>query len=124
MKKIRKQQSRKRTNKERAFSLIEVVVALAIALLMLTALLGLQLQAAMLASRSSLGFETLPIAIEKLEDLSGKSVSGTSKELKGEYEIITSSREEMANLPITRIQVEVLYEDQVYSDLSLYKFRM
>lgn len=112
-----------RVMKRNGFTLVEIMVAMAIAVLMLVALLSLETKSTTLAARSSVGFETLPIAIERVEDLAEIDFSGEAREIKGNYEIVTRSGETNAGIPLTRIRVEVLYNGAPYSELSLYKFR-
>ncbi len=105
------------------FSLLEVMVAMAIAVLMLTALITLEMKSTALAARSSVGLDTLPIAIERIEELAEIDFTGESTVPHGEYLVVTSTSDAGGGLPATRIQVEVKYNEQTYSELSLYKFR-
>ena len=110
--------------REKGFSLLEVIIALAIALIMLVALINLEIRSATLAARASIGFDTLPLAIERVEELTKREFSGTSREFMGEYEVQTTAVESTSELPYTRIKVEVLYNGEPYSELSIYKFKM
>jgi prepilin-type N-terminal cleavage/methylation domain-containing protein len=107
----------------KGFSLLEVIVAVTVAVLVLVALLSLEIKSTALAARAAIGFDTLPVAINYIEDLSGRDFSGESQEMKDEYEIKTKADEIDVGIPISRIRVEVLYHGEPYSALSLYKFR-
>lgn len=107
------------------FSLLEVVIALAIALLMLSALISLEIKSTALAARATMGLKTLPVAIEKLEEVSQKQFSGTKSEMVDEFEVQTRAVDfNTAEIPYTRIQVEVFYNGQLYSELSTYNFKL
>jgi prepilin-type N-terminal cleavage/methylation domain-containing protein len=107
---------------KRGFSLLEVIVASTVAVLVLVALLSLEIKSTALAARAAIGFDTLPVAIDFIEELSNREVTGESQEMKGEYEIKTKADEIDVGIPISRIQVEVLYHGETYSALSIYKF--
>lgn len=112
-----------RVNRIRAFTLMEVVVALAIALILLTALLGLDIKCVDLAAKTSQGVDALPVAIEEIEELTKQEVTGRSeKEING-YKVITSAQETLTGVNMTRIRVEVYSNDRLQADLSLYKFK-
>ena len=112
-----------RLQNKKGFSLIEVLVALAIALLVLTALLTLGMKATRLAAESSIGIDTLPVAIEHIEELTKRNPTGRSEIQKGEYSIVTDTREILSGVNMVRIKVEVFYKEKPYADLSLYKFK-
>lgn len=107
---------------KKGFSLLEVIVAATVAVLVLAALLSLEIKSTALAAKASIGFDTLPVAIEYVEDLAGRDFSGESQEMRGEYEIKTKADEITVGIPINRVQVEVLYHGEPYSALSIYKF--
>jgi len=109
--------------KQRGFSLLEVLVALAIALMMLTALLSLEMKSTALAARTSMGINTLPIAIEKIEELIEREASGKSEEKVREYKVVTEVKEVLTGVNMVRIKVEVLFNEEPCCDLSIYKFR-
>jgi prepilin-type N-terminal cleavage/methylation domain-containing protein len=113
---------RRSNTKTRAFSLIEVMIALAIALLLLTALLSLEIRATDLASRTTRGLDALPIAIEEIEEISGKEITGRSERDAGDYKIVLTSKEVPSGINMVRIRVEVYQNDVQQADLSLYKF--
>lgn len=106
------------------FTLIEVIVAMAIAVLMLTILLSLEVKATALAAKTSIGIDTLPIAIDKIEDLTRQNFTGESTEFKGPYQIKISSSEILSGIPLVKVQVEVLLNGESYSTLSLYRFTL
>lgn len=107
----------------RGFSLIEVLVALAIALLVLTALLSLEMKASRLAAETSVGIDTLPVAIEQVEEVAQREPTGRSEIVKGDYTVVTDVREVLTGVNMVRIKVEVYYDEKPYADLSLYKFK-
>jgi prepilin-type N-terminal cleavage/methylation domain-containing protein len=109
--------------RKNGFSLIEVLVASAITLVMLVALIGLEIKSTAVAARASLGFDTLPVAIERVEELVEINFTGESRQVKEDYEVITTSSEEQVGLPVTRVHVEVYFDGKPYSELSIYKFQ-
>jgi prepilin-type N-terminal cleavage/methylation domain-containing protein len=117
-------QGKRRKMKSGGFSLIEVLIALAIALVVLTAAISLEVSSTALAARASMGLDTLPYAIERIEEVSRQEFSGTSQEFKDGYEIRTTQKDAEASMPLTQIEVEVLFNGESYTTLSLYKFRM
>ncbi len=108
---------------QKGFSLIEVLVALAIALLVLTALLSLEMKASRLAAETSVGIDTLPVAIEQIEEVAQREPTGRSEIVKGDYTVVTDIREVLTGVNMVRIKVEVFYNEKPYADLSLYKFK-
>lgn len=108
---------------QRGFSLIEVLVALAIALLVLSALLSLEMKASGLAAETSVGIDTLPVAIEKIEEAAKIEPTGRSEIESGDYSVVTDVREVLTGVNMVRIKVEVYYNEKPYADLSLYKFK-
>ncbi|MCE1247740.1 MAG: prepilin-type N-terminal cleavage/methylation domain-containing protein [Firmicutes bacterium] len=110
--------------KTRGFSLIEVMIALAIALIMLTALLSLEIKSTELASRTTNGLDALPVAIEETEEISNKEITGVSEKECGEYKVVISSKEVPSGINMVRIHVEVNRNDVQQADLSLYKFSL
>jgi len=108
----------------RGFSLLEVIIALAIALLMLTALLSLEMKSAKLAAKTIRGFDALPTAIEEIEELSLREFSGKSEKKVDNYLVITQSKEITKEIDMVKLSVEVYSDDeQLLSELSLYKFK-
>jgi prepilin-type N-terminal cleavage/methylation domain-containing protein len=110
--------------KNSGFSLIEVLIALGIALVVLTAAISLEVSSTALAARASLGLDTLPYAIERIEEVSRQEFSGSSQEFINEYEIRTTQKDAESSLPMSQIEVEVFLNGESYSRLSLYKFRL
>lgn len=108
----------------KAFSLLEVIVAMAVATFMLTALLSLEIKSTKMAAEVFMGIDTLPIAIEHLEELSRQNYpGGVSSEKIEEYEVVTSTKEIFAGgFPVTKINVEVQFDGEGYTDLSLFRF--
>lgn len=114
--------SNMKIRRKNGFSLIEVIVAVAVAVLMLVALITLEVRSTALAARASIGLDTLPLAIERIEEVAETRSTDHSTKTQGEYRVITKTGEAKAALPATRITVEVQYNDRTYSELSLYKF--
>jgi prepilin-type N-terminal cleavage/methylation domain-containing protein len=110
--------------KNKGFTLVEILIALGIALVVLTAVIRLEVSATALAARASLGFDSLPYAIERIEEVSRQEFSGTSQEFKDGYEIRTTQKDAEASVPLSQIEVEVLLNGESYSRLSLYKIRL
>ncbi|MCD4784619.1 MAG: prepilin-type N-terminal cleavage/methylation domain-containing protein [Candidatus Eremiobacteraeota bacterium] len=110
--------------KNRGFSLLEVIIALAIALLMLTALLSLEIKASRLAAETIKGFDALPTAIEEIEELTLREFAGRSEKKVNNYLVVTSAKEITKEIDMVRLSVEVYSnDDQLCSELSLYKFK-
>ena len=112
----------KRRKNLKAFSLIEVMIALAIALIMLTALLSMEIRATDLASRTTNGLDALPVAIEEIEEISDKQIIGRSEKESGDYKIVLTTKEVPSGINMVRTRVEVYRNDVQQADLSLYKF--
>ncbi|MFP4498985.1 MAG: prepilin-type N-terminal cleavage/methylation domain-containing protein [Vulcanimicrobiota bacterium] len=106
----------------KAFSLMEVIIALAIALIMLTALFSLEIRSTALAARAIRGFEALPYAIERIEELTEQDFTGSEKEFVKQYELLTTSQEFTGDLKYRRVKVEVLEKKESYVELSIFKF--
>lgn len=109
--------------RKNGFSLLEVIIAFAIAVLMLTALITLEMKSTALAARSSIGLDALPVAIERTEELTEIDFTGESRTPVDDFEVVTISGDADGGIPATRIKVEVFYNGESYSELSLYKFR-
>ncbi len=103
--------------------MLEVIIALFIALLMLTALFSLEIKTTELSARVNLGIDTLPLAISNIEDVSKENFVGNTKRWEGNYEIHITSHDSLSEIPYTRVSVEVLYRGEEYSHLSIYRFK-
>lgn len=109
----------------RGFSLLEVIVAIAVAVLMLTALLSLEIRSTTLAAKTNISFESLPLAIEKIETVSKQQdFTGLSREKVGKFDVETRSMDSTGEIPFYRTKVEVFYNGESCSDISLYKFKL
>jgi prepilin-type N-terminal cleavage/methylation domain-containing protein len=79
--------------KKNGFSLIEILIALAISSLVLVAVLKLEVLSTRSAEKVSEDFYCLDIAVSKMENISGKNIPGIISENIGDYKVI-SFREE------------------------------
>lgn len=109
--------------KKNGFTLIEILIAIAIALVMLTTLLTLQARSTRLASETALGIDSLPVAIEHIEELTKQDMIIHSETESGRFTVITDRKEVITGVNLVQIQVEVFYNEKPCVDLSLYRFR-
>lgn len=124
MKRVQKNRSLTVCRGEDGFSLVEVIVALAITLLVLTALLNLQIRSTKLAAQTSMDIRTLPVAITAVEEVIQTPISGGRSEKNiEEYTVIAEMKDVLTGIDSTRTKVEVYYNDEPYSELSVYDFQ-
>ncbi|MFH1452450.1 MAG: prepilin-type N-terminal cleavage/methylation domain-containing protein [Armatimonadota bacterium] len=73
---------KKKADKEKGFTLVEVLVALAVAAISLTALLQLYLNSTKLTYRVTEEFKAVPVAVEQMEEIKNtRMLSGMTKEI-------------------------------------------
>ena len=105
----------------RGFTLLEVLVALAILALVLVTLLRMEVSSISLAAKSSLSFRALVRATAEVDELERMQFTG---ELKKESEpFVIQARTEIKSyqgIPLEKMTLQVLYEDRTYSELYLY----
>lgn len=104
------------------FTMIEVIVGLAIALVMLTALLSLDIKSTRIAAETTLGIDALPVAIEEIEEWTKQTPTGKETKQVEDYTVVTETVDTATGVDLTRTKVEVFYDDKPCTDLSLYKF--
>jgi prepilin-type N-terminal cleavage/methylation domain-containing protein len=107
----------------KGFSLLEVMVALAILTLVLVALLRLELKSAVLAARTSLTFKALPLAIEESEELAAKNFQGSETKDKENFKISAFTGDMPGELPAQRLRVEIYSNDQSYAGIVQYHLK-
>ena len=108
---------------KRAFTLLEVLVAMTILALVLTAVLRLQLKSTQMTRTSMEGFELLVAAVKGMETtLEKKNTSEESREEDGFQIKLTTQA--MPQLPsIIRQEISVTKDGVSSQELSIYKFQ-
>lgn len=110
--------------KESGFSLLEVLIALGIASLFLAVLLRLELSSAKIIANTSLGFETLNLAVENLEKLKNETIIGEEKFKKDNF-IINAKKinEPIQDLNISKLNLSIELNQEIIQELSWYYFK-
>jgi prepilin-type N-terminal cleavage/methylation domain-containing protein len=110
--------------KSKGFTLIEVLVSLAIVGLVLAALLKMEVSSISLATRTSLSFRALVIGMNEFDELEKTKFSGDFEKnvdpytIKAKSEITTKS-----GLPLEIITLDVSYEDIRYAELKSFTLK-
>lgn len=108
-------------NNNAGFTLIEVLVALAIAAISLTAILQLALNSTKLTYAATTQFNCLPVAVEEMEELKNRAFfTETSKTVKDYTVKARLASEDFMDLRYNKLTLEVLYND--VSQIQLYWF--
>lgn len=112
------------THDNHGFTLIEVLVALAICSLFLTGVLSLQLTTTKLLAQTQREFLCLPVAVEQIEELTGKNFTGEEKKDLGKITIESKNQTvSIKDYLADRISVKVFYEGEEEIELDWYDIR-
>lgn len=107
--------------KNKGFTLVEVLVALAIAAISLTALFQLALNSTKLTHSVTAQFNCLPVAVEEMEDLKGRAFFTQSTKKVRDYTVKSKlASEDFMGLNYKKLTVEVLDND--VSQIQLFWF--
>ncbi len=106
------------------FTLLEVLVALAIFLLVMVPVLTLELNSTAAVGRVSIEREAHYLAIYTLDTVLSTRFNGERTDIRGPYTVkIRSTSVETAKLPIERVSVSVYTNDEEYGEAIAYRLR-
>lgn len=110
------------SNEQRnGFTLVEVLVSLAIAALALTAISQLSLNAAKLSYQTAQEFNALPIAIEEMEEVKGKNLLLDSSKEVQDYTVKSKiENETFEDFDYRKLTLDVIYKNE--PQIQLYWF--
>ncbi len=114
---------RRRT--EHAFTLIEVLVALAILALVLVALLKMEINSISLSARTSISFRAMLIAVRELDELDRRKFNGEYEKDIDDFTVkakteLTSQK----GIPLEKLSLQVLYGSSDYAELNTFKIKI
>ncbi|MDQ7823935.1 MAG: type II secretion system protein [Candidatus Eremiobacteraeota bacterium] len=110
--------------KKKGFTLVEVLVALAIIAIVLVALLRMEVSSIALAARTSLSFRALMLATREMEELSSQTLEGTYEKSYEPFSV--SAKTELTSqsgFPLEVLSLEVFYEEAIYAELKSFTFK-
>jgi prepilin-type N-terminal cleavage/methylation domain-containing protein len=108
----------------RGFTLLEVLVALAIFAVVVIPLVNLELNSTGVVSRVSLERQAHYLAIYTLDTVLGTKFHGEKTEEQGDWKVrVRSSAVEKAQFPIERVTVGVYQNDEAYGEATAYRLR-
>ncbi len=111
--------------KPRGFTLVEVLVALAILSLVLVALLRMEVSSISLAATSSITLRALMVGTRELDELERTSFSGDlEEEIEPFFIKARTEQTSQKGLPIEKTSLEVFYADKRYTELILFKIKI
>lgn len=115
-----------RRRKEQAFTLIEVLVALAILAIVLVTLLKMEINSISMAGRTSISFRALMIAVREIDELDRKQFTGEyEKAIDDDFSVkantvLTSQK----GIPLEKLTLKVLYGDIDYAELNTFTIKI
>jgi prepilin-type N-terminal cleavage/methylation domain-containing protein len=111
--------------RRRGFTLIEVLVALAIISLVLVALLRLEVSSISTAATNGIAFRALTVATKELDDCVQNNFSGDMEKNVEPFQVKAHTEQTSQNgIPIEKLNLEVLYADKRYSELTSFKIKL
>jgi len=111
--------------KGRGFTLIEVLVALAILSLVLVALLRMEVSSISHAAVTSISFRALTVGTRELDELELNKFSGeTEREIDPFFVKARTEQTSQKGIPIEKTSLEVFYADKRYTELILFKVKL
>jgi len=111
-------------NVRSGFTLLEVVVALFILALVLTALLRTEIASFVVASRDSEIFDALILNIDVIDEMIKLQFNGEKKMEYGNFTALVKSGEHGGDLPVDLLKVEIVNKDEINcGELSVYHIR-
>lgn len=106
------------------FTLLEVLVALAIFAIIAVPLINLELTSTAAVGRVSIEREAHYLAIYTLDTVLSTRFNGERTDIRGPFTVkIRSSSVETAKIPIERVSVAVYANDEEYGDATAYRLR-
>ena len=108
---------------KRGFSLLEVLIALAIVGLVLVAILKLQLVTTMQTYSSTENFQALIIALNEAEELTRKQFAGESEKEVGGYKVEAKTGTVSGDIPAEKLNITVSSDRGPVLDLNLYHLK-
>ncbi|MCL5037181.1 MAG: prepilin-type N-terminal cleavage/methylation domain-containing protein [Chloroflexi bacterium] len=109
--------------RSRGFSLLEVLIALAIIALVMVALLRLQTLTTSQTYNSNENFRALVVAINEAEDLTKKKFTGETQKEAGGFRIEARTGTVSGELPAERLKITVSSKEGPVMDLNLYHMK-
>jgi prepilin-type N-terminal cleavage/methylation domain-containing protein len=111
--------------KDRAFTLIEVLVALAILAIVLVALLRMEINSVSLSARTSISFRALLLAVRETDELELRNFNGEYEKEIDDFTV--KARTELTSqkgIPFEKMSLQVLYGSSDYADINTFKLKL
>jgi len=111
----------RKTRVPKGFSLLEVLIAIILAAVVLTATISLQANISKLAAIDSLRMAALPIAEEKMEEMARTHFAGREESIRGQFRLIAQTDVLREKFPVSRLRLEVYYGSQKVLEVCSYR---
>lgn len=106
------------------FTLVEVLVALAIISLVLVALLRMEASSIAMTARTNITFRALTMATKEMDDLEMKKFTGEEEKKIDAFTLRAKTEtKSYEGIPLEKLTLEVLYDDRKFSELGSYRLK-